>query len=488
MKILNCLWVAGYIGTTFAITTNHLIKEMGLGWNLGNTLESYGTWINGVTTKDYETAWGNPVTTEVMIKTIKSYGFKSVRIPVSWSNLMSSDYIISPQLLKRVEEVVNYVINNDMYAIMNIHYDGGWFDNFATSEKEAFNKYEKIWQQLTEYFVEYDEHLIFESLNEEGCWDSIWNRYSNSGNKTKAYNLLNTINQDFVNIVRDSGGNNTKRHLLLAGYCTDIDLTVDSAYIVPKDDRVMVSVHYYTPSTFTLLEKEESWGKPIFSWGTTSDVENLKNDFNKLKTRFVNNGIPVIIGEYGVTAENKDKNSIHKYLSTVVQYAKELGICPIVWDHGQYFNRSTLTFKDSEIGTMYKNLSSNINSNITNDSNDNKSEIITTNNTTTTTTKSEATNSNDTPVTSNNNNNNNTPVYCQGCTVTGTGGDQSLWGWENNTACRINESICGTTNNVSNNNCVDLWYQCGGINYNGSTKCCTGKCQYINDWYSMCQM
>ncbi|ORX75499.1 glycoside hydrolase [Anaeromyces robustus] len=462
MKLSNALWILGCTKITLAMTTNQLIKEMGLGWNLGNTLECYGDWINGNTTKDYETAWGNPVTTEAMIKTIKSYGFKSVRVPVAWSNLMSSDYTISSELLKRVDEVLNYILNNDMYAIMNIHYDGGWFDNFATSEAESFTKYEKIWKQLTQYFKKYDEHLIFESLNEEGCWDSIWNRYSNSGNKTKAYNILNTINRNFVDIVRNSGGNNANRHLLLAGYCTDIDLTVDSAYIVPKDDRVMVSVHYYTPTTFTLLEKDESWGKVQYSWGNTNDVNSLKNDFNKLKTRFVDKGINVIIGEYGVTAGNKDKESNHKYITSVVEYAKQLGICPIVWDHGQYFDRSTLTFKDTEIGQIYKDLSSNYSSNNT----------------------SSNTNNN------NNNNNSNTSSseYCSGCTITGTGGDNSIWGWENNKACRIDTTKCSEEiKNSNSGNCVKAYAQCGGENYSGVTKCCSGKCTFINQWYSMCQ-
>ncbi|OUM60103.1 glycoside hydrolase family 5 protein, partial [Piromyces sp. E2] len=281
------------------MTTTQLIKEMGIGWNLGNTLDSFGSWINSNSIEAYETAWGNPVTTESMIKAIKSYGFNSVRIPVAWSNLMSQNYVINSQLLKRVEEVVNYVVKNNMYAIINIHRDNDWFENFVTSESESFKKYESIWNQVSQYFQKFDEHLIFESLNEEGCWNDIWNRYSLSGDKNKAYNLLNTINQKFVNIVRKSGGNNSKRHLLLAGYCTDIDLTVDNAYVVPKDDRVMVSVHYYSPNSFTLLEKDESWSKVAYTWGTKTEINNVKNDFNKLKNRFVNNGIPVIIGEYG---------------------------------------------------------------------------------------------------------------------------------------------------------------------------------------------
>eukprot|EP00833_Pecoramyces_ruminatium_P002605 jgi/Orpsp1_1/1176637/evm.model.c7180000058398.1 len=361
MKLENALFILYCASSTLALTTKEVVKKMGLGWNLGNTLEACGEWINGKTTKQYETAWGNPETTEDMIKGVKSYGFNTVRIPVAWSNLMAENYTINPMLLKRVEEVVNYVVKNDMYAIMNIHWDSGWFEKFATSENEAFTKYKKIWGQLTEYFKGFDEHLIFESLNEEGCWDTIWNRYSKSGDKNKAYSLLNTINQEFVNIVRQSGGNNTNRHLLLAGYCTDIDLTVDQAYVVPKDDKVIVSVHYYTPSTFTLLEEDADWGKASRTWGTDSEVNALKNDFNKLKTRFVDNGIPVIIGEYGTTTTNKETDSIHKYLRTCAEVATSLDMCPVVWDAGQYFDRNALTFKDPEVGEIYKSISSKLN-------------------------------------------------------------------------------------------------------------------------------
>lgn len=358
MKLENVLCILGCVGSTLALTTKELIKDMGIGWNLGNSLEACGDWINGSTVKDYETSWSNPETTEDMIKGVKSYGFNSVRVPVAWSNLMASDYTINPLLLARVKEVVNYVIKNDMYAILNIHWDNGWFEKFATEEKKSFQKYERIWEQITDYFKDFDEKLIFESLNEEGCWNDLWNRWSNAGNKSKAYGILNDMNKDFVNIVRNSGGNNAKRHLLLAGYCTDTDLTVDEAYVVPKDDRVMVSVHYYTPSTFTILEEDADWGKSAYTWGSDSEVDLLLNDFKKLKTRFVDKGIPVIIGEYGTVTKNKDMNSVYKFLRTVAETALANDMLPVLWDNGEHFDRKKLVFKDSKIGDIYKDISS----------------------------------------------------------------------------------------------------------------------------------
>ncbi|ORX83528.1 endoglucanase [Anaeromyces robustus] len=366
MKLLNVLLTLGCAGSTFALTSIEFAKQLGFGWNLGNTLEACGDWINGKTTQQYETAWGNPVTSEKLIKAVKSYGFNTIRIPVAWSNLMLADYTINPLLLNRVAEVVGYVVNNDMYAIMNIHWDMGWFSWFSEPEKEeeAFKKYTKVWTQISEHFKDFSDHLIFESLNEQGCWDNVWNTYNNNGSKSKAYDLLNNINQRFVDIVRASSGNNPNRYLLLAGYCTGLDLTMDEAYVFPKDDKLMVSVHYYSPSTFAILEEDADWGKCARTWGTEAEVNNVIYDFSRLKNYFVTErGIPVIIGEYGTPTTNKEPESIHKYLKTVASTALEYDLCPVVWDAGQYFDRRNLKFKDPEVGMIYKELAATYNNN-----------------------------------------------------------------------------------------------------------------------------
>jgi len=356
MKLLNTLFLLGCTASALAITSNEIIKDMGIGWNLSNTLEACGDWIGGNTTRAYETAWGNPVTTEEMIKGVKSYGFNTVRIPVAWSNLMQANYTINPLLLSRVEEVVNYVLNNDMYAIVNIHWDMGWFATFATEEEEAFKKYNRVWDQISTRFKDYDEHLIFESLNEEGCWESIWNHWNGEGDKPRAFDLLNRINQRFVDIFRSSTGYNPERHLLLAGYCTGIDHTTDDLYVLPKDDKIMVSVHYYGPSTFTLLEEDADWGKAAYYWGTEEEVQNIIKELKPAKTRFVDNGVPVIVGEYGTATTNKDPESVRKWLRTVVETTTEFGMCPCLWDAGQYFDRKKLVFKDEEIGALFREM------------------------------------------------------------------------------------------------------------------------------------
>ena len=193
---------------------------------------------------------------------------------------------------------------------------------------------------------------MFESLNEEGCWDSIWNRYSGEGDKNAAYDLLNEINQKFVDLVRKSGGNNKKRHLLIAGYATDVALTCDELYKMPEDpeNRCAVSVHYYTPSTFAILEKDASWGKCRTDWGIEADMAELEKNMDIMKEHFVDKGIPVIIGEYGCPVNNKDKDSIKKYLTSVCEAAYDRDMCPVLWDvTDAFYSRTSCSFKDTEI-------------------------------------------------------------------------------------------------------------------------------------------
>mgnify|MGYP003936173503 CR=1 FL=1 len=344
------------------LSSMELVADMGIGINLGNTLEAFGDWIKGTSVKDYETAWGSPVITREIIEGIARSGFKTVRVPVAWSNLMEADYTIHEGLMNRVEEVVGYILENNMYAIINIHYDGGWFAKFSTDYDEAMKKYRSIWKQVSERFKNYSDYLIFESLNEEGCWDDIWNRWSgNNESKPKAYGILNNINQEFVNIVRASGSNNTKRHLLIAGYATDIDLTCDPEFKMPEDPagRLIVSVHYYTPPTFCILSEDADWGKAAATWGTEEEVLQLKTNFEKMKRNFVDKGIPVIVGEYGATTKNKERASVVKFLTMVCQTAYEMNMCPILWDTpGGFYNRYTCSFDDKELLESFQRIAS----------------------------------------------------------------------------------------------------------------------------------
>jgi len=337
------------------MTTAEIVADMGLGINLGNTFESCGDWISNASVTNYETGWGSPVVTKEMIKGYKDAGFGVLRVPVAWSNMMNKEtYEISPEYIARVKEVVQWAIDSDLYVIMNIHWDGGWFSGFGDDGKrdECFKKYESVWTQLSKEFKDYGDKLMFESLNEEGGWEEVWNRYSNQGDKEKSFGILNDINQRFVNIVRKSGGNNAKRHLLIAGYNTDIELTCDKLYKMPDDPagRCAVSVHYYTPATFAILDKDAGWGKAKTEWGSEADVAELNKYMDMMKTNFVDKGVPVIIGEYGTATKNKTPEMVRKYLTSVCGAAYERGLCPVLWDvTGGFYDRNKAAFSDSEL-------------------------------------------------------------------------------------------------------------------------------------------
>lgn len=353
------------------MSSQYLIKHyMGIGWNLGNTMEAFRT-TDSDKVSDYETAWSAPITTRETIDGLKKYGINTVRIPVAWSNMISDDgkYIISEDYLNRVEEIVNYCLNNEMYVIINIHYDRGWWGQFGSSDPEwqekAWARYESFWTQIAERYKEYSDRLIFESANEElgdrlndeideTTGYAVGTRQTGVLTEDERYDLVNKLNQKFVDIVRGTGGNNTYRHLLIAGYNTDIDKTVDGGagrFVMPRDpynevNKLSVSVHYYTPSTYAIAETEDnSWGYSG-TWGTESDIAGMKANFEKMK-KFYDEGYGVIVGEFGVCTAVK--KGIPDYYYHVMKNCKDMGYLPVMWDTGLWYNRLTGLFKYSDV-------------------------------------------------------------------------------------------------------------------------------------------
>ena len=351
-----------------------IVKEMGAGTNLGNTLESCGTWIDTSNTSNYETAWGQPVTTQEMIDGMKAAGFDSIRIPVAWSNMMADDgtYTINEKYFNRVETVLNYALNADMYVIINIHFDSGWWARFGSKteqeRKDAMTKYKTMWTQIANRFQEYSDRLIFESANEElGTRLNSTDDYKGSGYYAKddldsLYKLTNEINQTFVDIVRSTGGNNARRFLLIAGYDTDISKTCDLRYKMPTDtidSHLMVSIHYYSPATYCIVDNpKNSWGYDA-SWGTDKDIKALQSELSQMRISFVNKGYPVIIGEYGVTdTKISENNFVRKegrdlFFRSVCEFALENNMCPILWDCSQVFDRRSLTMTNEAEKALY---------------------------------------------------------------------------------------------------------------------------------------
>lgn len=345
----------------FTRTAIEIAADMGYGWNLGNTMEASNTWTPNPKVTDFETAWGQPVTTKAMIDGIKKAGFNSIRIPVSWSNMMSSDgnYTIDASYFKRVDEIISYAFANDMYVIINDHYDGGWWKGFASNKTGCMKHYKNMWTQVAGHYKDYPEKLIFESANEE-LGNSLKNDNENVA-ELKLYSLTNEINQTFVDIVRKSGGNNEKRYLLIAGFNTDIDKTCSSLYKMPADtinNHLMVSVHYYTPWTYVGLYKDEGYGYKA-TWGTDSDKSEMAGNFARMK-KFTDAGYGVVIGEYSVlpqyisSGNYKRKDGDTTFIKYLLTLCDKYGYAPYVWDAGDWYNRYTCSMRWSDIAAIYK--------------------------------------------------------------------------------------------------------------------------------------
>ncbi len=202
-------------------------------------------------------------------------------------------------------------------------------------------------------FPHYSDYLMFEAQNEEFGWSSLYDEWDPAnGDREAAYALVNEINQNFVNIVRSSDGNNPKRHLLISGYNTDIKKTCAPLFKMPDDPagRCAVSVHYYTPVPFCILEEDAEWAKMQSTWGTEADYEELYNHMDMMKTTFIDMGIPVIIGEYGCPQKNKEPDSIVRFISSVCKEAYNRQLCPVLWDVTDlHYDRNTCKLKNSEL-------------------------------------------------------------------------------------------------------------------------------------------
>ncbi len=340
-------------GGNFSKTAIEIAKEMGDGINLGNTMEAVAggnPWFDVTNVTNWETAWGQPKTTRAMIDGMKKAGFESIRIPVAWSNMMSKDgtYKIPDVFFDRVDEIIGYAYANGMYVIINIHYDDGWWDDFARDEAGTMKRYKAMWTQIAGHYKDYDEKLIFESANEE------------LGDKL-GYALVNRINQAFVDLVRASGGNNGLRYLLIAGFNTDIDKTCSSEYRMPADtcrNHLLISVHYYTPWPYCGMWKEESWGSPVYEWGSAADKAEMEQYFKKMQ-KFTDAGYGVIVGEYSALP-NYDNGSYERkegaveFLSCVRSLSQKYGYAAYLWDTGDWYNKSTCAMRWSDTVSLYR--------------------------------------------------------------------------------------------------------------------------------------
>lgn len=323
--------------------TEAILEDMGLGWNLGNSLDATGG--SGL---DTETSWSNPKTTQALIDKVKSLGFNTVRVPVSWGKHVSGDnYTIDSAWLARVKEVVDYCYKNDMYVILNIHHDtkssasasgAGYYPRssaYSSSEKFVTS----VWSQAAEYFKDYDYHLIFETLNEPrliGTGYEWWfNKWSIPSEVKDAIDCINKLNQKAVDTIRATGSNNRGRLIMCPGYDASIDGATVSGFKLPTDisgnkNRIAVSVHAYSPYNFAM-----NVGSGSTSTYTSSIKSELRDLFSTLKSNFRDKGIPVVIGEFGSTDKNNTAERV-KWATDYTALAKKNNIPCVLWDNNAF--------------------------------------------------------------------------------------------------------------------------------------------------------
>lgn len=334
------------------LTATEVAKRMMPGWNLGNTMEA-GNGESALFTNNpglsAETYWQDTKTTQAVVDYVKAQGFRSIRIPCAWvmGHISNAEtYEIDPAWMARVKQVVDYSLNAGLYVVINQHWDGGWLENHI-QETNLLSKnktiLKTIWQQIATAFRDYDERLLFAGLNEPNAETQA------------ATNNLVEYEQEFINVVRQTGGNNEQRILIIQGPSTNIDHTCNYMKTLPTDptaDRLMIEVHYYAPWQFWGMEKDESWGKVFYYWGSGNHVNGsahnatwgeesyVEEQLAKIKKQFGDKGIPVYIGEFGANwrtmpaGENQAKHnaSIQTHYRVVLQKAMEKGMVPVVWD------------------------------------------------------------------------------------------------------------------------------------------------------------
>ncbi|ADL52313.1 cellulase family glycosylhydrolase [Clostridium cellulovorans] len=322
------------------------VDAMQPGWNLGNSFDSFDTGGD-----KGEQSWGNPVVTKELIHTIKAQGFKSIRIP--FTSVMRTgaapDYKIDPTFLARYAEVVQWALDEGFYVMVNIHHDSwNWAARINTEPgNEYMAQYKALWVQLADYFKDYPDQVCFESLNEPQFW------VDGAPNQIK---ILEAVNNEFYNVVRNSGGNNAKRMLVLPTLNTnDSDDKCESLYntiTAFNDPNIIATFHYYGFWPFSTN---------IAGTTTMNDtvVTELNNAFDRMYNHFTANGIGVVCGEYGLlgfdkTADTIEPGELLKYMEYINYYAKAKGITLMLWDNGNVIDRYKYEWHNKALGNMIK--------------------------------------------------------------------------------------------------------------------------------------
>lgn len=320
-------------------SADEIVNEINVGWNLGNTLDSYNTSKIGLAT---ETGWGNPKTTKEMIQSVKNAGFNAVRIPITWGEHMNGDTIDS-EWLERAAEIVDYAYDEGMFVIINMHHDDYiWFEPTDSEYSADSAKLKTIWGQIAARFADYGDRLLFEGMNEPRTVGSTdeW-----MGGTAAERAVINKYEQVFVDTVRKSGGNNAERSLIITSYAASAETSAINDVVVPNDGNIIISIHYYAPWQFS------DGTSTVFDEAGKSELD---AKFAELKKKFADKGTPVIIGEFGCV-NAAPENVRTDYYNYYIKSAMSQGIKCFIWDNGistgdqsfGIFNRSSLSWNEA---------------------------------------------------------------------------------------------------------------------------------------------
>lgn len=310
----------------FEKNATQVVYDIKIGWNLGNTFDAKP---NGVTDLSTETSWGNPKVTKELIDLVKESGFNAVRVPVTWGNHMDADNQVDSAWMERVAEVVGYVLDNDMYCVLNVHHDTGtegWLRASRANEEAMRDKFTALWTQIASHFADAPDKLLFESFNEILTDANQWN-----SPPLDAVKVTNELNQLFVDTVRSTGGNNDKRCLIVNTYAASTDSIVVNNFVLPTDtieDRLIIEAHVYSPFQFTHED---------YPGNTTYTENEVKSPISTLFVKLGFQGVPVIIGEFGCADKDNDVERV-SWAKYFIETALKYGIKCFWWDNGYQYS------------------------------------------------------------------------------------------------------------------------------------------------------
>ena len=315
------------------------VQNMRIGWNLGNSLDATGSWIMQYTegnVESFETAWGNPVTPPTLMQKLKSLGFDSVRVPITWNYHFDDQGNIDAKWMARVKEIVDWAMEADLYCIINIHHDtgsDGWLRASKANYDENSQVYKKLWEQIATEFKDYPDLLLFEGFNEMLDENAEW-----SNPNAEAVEVINWYNQLFVNTVRSTGGNNAERNLICCTYAAATTGSVLDGFRLPEDsaqDHLIAEIHFYMPFEF-ITDEGVAWTTPLREY-TDYVEQQIDEVFWRLSERFTAENVPLIIGEFACEDKNNTEERI-KWYTHVIEKANEINAACFLWDNGNGFS------------------------------------------------------------------------------------------------------------------------------------------------------